>query len=188
MIKVTILCHPNNDQEYFNSVLNQIKSSTKKKLNFLFNWKKIEAFNKIDGIKMYAVSEPFKAIDDIINIYDKDEKNKNFRWKVIKNELGYDLSEYNPTEAACLSYLLWAEIAKQEDLDLFFRIEDINSLIKYFRKKDILSNKFVARLKDRKKYFPKNLQMYKDVSFGTLNLLSIYCEKYKYYNHLKDLK
>ena len=116
------------------------------------------------------------------------ENEKVFRWKTIKEKTNYDLSEYSSLEAACLSYLMWIEIAQDSGLDFVFKIEQPDDIFKYLKEKGVIGNIKGFKYAVFTSFKQTKSLPYKDVSFGTLNLLGRYCEKYNYKNYLKALK
>lgn len=187
-MKITILTHPNQKMSYLESLARKIKASAKIPVEVSCSWKKVKHIDQIEGLKIYAVSDPFETIENCMINYDQIPTDRSLRWDVIKDKMGNDLRNYSQIEAATLSYLLWAEIAKMSDLDCIFKIEEPSDLFEFLIKQGILDNEFSFKYMIFPRFKVRNLEWYKDISFGTINLLGKYCRVYKYDNYLRDLK
>jgi len=188
-MKITIFTHPNQKIEYLESLISKIEKDSLVNLQIIYSWKKVKHINNIDGVKIYAISDPFETIENCMINYDQKATDRSLRWNVIKKVMGYDLNEYSPIEAAALSYLLWLEIAKQSDLDCIFKIEDPSDLFKFLIDKGVLDNRnFNFKYTKFPNFKIRNFSLYKDISYATLNLIGKYCNVYQYENYLKGLR
>lgn len=186
-MRLTIFTHPNEKINELNQILKFIKDNSIVDVDISSDWKELRSINNIQGLKIYALSDPFETIENCMNVYDKELRGRKVRRDFIKEQMGHNLNDYSPLESSCLSYLLWCEIAKQSELDLIFKIEEPSVLFKYLVSKGILKDNLNYKYSIFPKYVP-DIKKYKELSFGTLNLLGTYCTKYKYPNELKNLK
>jgi hypothetical protein len=187
-MKITILTHPNQKMQYLEALARKIKNSAKIPVQVSCSWKNVKNAENIEGIKIYALSDPFETIENCMINYDQKATDKSARWQAIKDRFGNDLKDYSPIEAASLSYLLWLEIAKMSELDCVFKIEEPSALFDFLIGKGILDENFSFKYHIFPRFKIRNFELYKDVSFGTLNLIGKYCRVYKYDNYLKDLR
>jgi len=191
-MKISVLTYPNSKLEYLKNILNYIEENSIKPISFDLNWRNLKNSDNIEGLKIYALSDPFESIKDSVeDIISKDEqkiKKRKFIDDILKIKMKYNMSDYNELESACLSYLMWVESAKESNLDLIFKIEDLNDLFVFLKDNGILDKDFNYNSKSFKSYKPRNLDEYKSISYGTINLLGLYCEEYNYLNFLKGMK
>lgn len=184
-MNITIITHPNPNMDILDSVIETIKSNALINIDIKVSWKKVNNIESIEGLKVYALSDPFYTIDSCMHDYDLKATNRSYRWNMIKQLYGYDLSIYSETEAASLSYLLWVEIAKQNNIDCVFKIENPDGLYTFLKDKNVLDKHLKIYNNSNLKFKPKNIGKYTEMSYGTINLLSKYCKFYNYTNYIK---
>jgi hypothetical protein len=191
-MKITILTYPNSKLDHLKNTLVDVRKNAKKFVDFEVDWKKVKDCNDIGGIKIYALSDPFETIKDIYHANKSTDVEIMKQQKIISHTINentkYNLSIYSEIEAASLSYLIWTEIVKEAGIDFIFKIENIQDLLDYLKDKGILDVGFNYNAKKFKSYKPRNLDEYKTMSYGTINLLGTYCREYDYLNFLKGLK
>jgi len=187
-MKITIFTHPNPRMDILESIIKNIKDNSKVSVEIEVTWKKIRDCENIEGIKVYALTDPFHTIDSCLNEYDLKATNKSYRHNIIKDKLGYILNEYSDIESSVLSYLLWVEISKKSGIECVFKVENPDNLYSYLKEKKILEKNIKFHQKTYARFKVKNINIYKNMSLGTLSLLVKYCKFYDYYNYLKDLK
>jgi len=187
-MKITIFTHPNSKLSRLNILSQTIRKNAKVYVDIECDWKKVSNYENVSGMKIYALSDPFETIQLCMESDELNINEKEFRWNTIKEKTNYNLEEFSKLEAACLSYLLWPEICKENGLDFIFKIEDPTELFKYLEIKGILNDNVRYEHIIFNSYKPINLDEYKKIGFGTINLLGRYCIKYNYSNYLKGLK
>ena len=141
---------------------------------------------------IHIVRNPFDAIPSII-LQNKNSSNNtsyNFKKKHIKQQLGIDLPHSNNTESiyeielAIKTFIYWNKICENLKPDLICQIENISSLQKFNKNKDINHKTYNDREENiNKKYYNKSdisIDLYKKIDESLKVELQDFCKKYNY--------
>jgi len=152
--------------------------------DYLFNTTLVNNYNW--KYKVRVTRNPFKIVETIFNVEDKDPKSVDYRYKYIKKHFGVDLNKFDsPIERAYLSYLYWHKLIDNfHEINLSFKVENAEVLTEFLYRKGIIIEKYKLELPDKFKHkVNKKKILFEDkifISDNTKVLLGEFCNRFGY--------